>query len=43
MLGKNSLYVFYVTQGNGEVSISPIDGNIKVIKKLKKEDLDAND
>ena len=37
MLGKNSLYVFYVTQGNTEISISPIEGNIKVIKKLKKD------
>ena len=37
MLGKNSLYVFYVTKGKGEVSISPIEGNIKAIKKLRKE------
>ncbi len=37
MLGKNSLYVFYVTKGNEEISISPIDGNIKTIKKLKKQ------
>jgi len=36
MLGKNSLYVFYITKGKGEVYISPIDGNIKIIKKLKK-------
>lgn len=36
-IGKNSLYVFYVTKAKDEVSISPIDGNIKVIKKLKKE------
>lgn len=35
LLGKNSLYVFYITEGKGAVSISPIDGNIKVIKKLK--------
>ncbi|WGD34394.1 hypothetical protein [Olleya sp. YS] len=37
MLGKNSLYVFYITKGDQEVSIAPIDSNIKVIKKLKKE------
>jgi len=36
MLGKSSLYVFYITKGKGEVYISPIDGNIKIIKKLKK-------
>lgn len=35
MLGKNSLYVFYVIKGKDEVSIAPIDGNIKLIKKLK--------
>lgn len=35
MLGKNSLYVFYVTGGKEEVSIAPIDGNIKLIQKLK--------
>ena len=38
MLGKNSLYVFYVTKGKGEVTVSPIDGNIKAIKKLKTVD-----
>lgn len=37
MLGKNSLYVFYVDQEGGDVSIAPIDGNIKVIKNLKKD------
>ncbi len=37
MLGKNSLYVFYITKGDKEVSIAPIDSNIKVIKSLKKE------
>lgn len=38
MLGKNSLYVFYVTNGKEEVSIVPIDGNIKLIQKLKIDD-----
>lgn len=38
MLGKNSLYIFYISKTKGELSISPIDGNIKTIKKLKKED-----
>ncbi|WP_299887857.1 hypothetical protein [uncultured Lacinutrix sp.] len=38
MLGKNSLYVFYVTQKEREVAIAPIDGNIKVIKKLKEKE-----
>jgi uncharacterized membrane protein YbaN (DUF454 family) len=35
MLGKNSLYVFYVNKTKGNVLISTIDGNIKTIKKLK--------
>lgn len=34
MLGKNSLYVFYITDNSKEVSIAPIDGNIKLIKKI---------
>jgi hypothetical protein len=38
MLGKNSLYVFYIAGGNEEVSIAPIDGNIKLIQKLKTDD-----
>ena len=33
MLGKNSLYVFYVLKDDKEVIISPIEGNIKMIKK----------
>ncbi len=37
MLGKNSLYVFYVTKENREVSITPIGENIKVIRKLKED------
>lgn len=37
MLGKNSLYVFYVTQEKREVVIAPIEGNIKKMSKLKKE------
>ncbi|AUC76723.1 hypothetical protein [Olleya sp. Bg11-27] len=36
MLGKNSLYVFYVIKGAPEVIIAPIEGNIKMIKNLKK-------
>lgn len=38
MLGKNSLYVFFVTKNDKEITIAPIDGNIKLIKKLKKEE-----
>lgn len=38
MLGKNSLYIFYVTQEKREVTIAPIDGNVKKISKLKKEE-----
>ena len=34
ILGKNSLYVFYATKDNNEVQISPVEGNIKTIKKL---------
>lgn len=37
MLGKNSLYLFYVTEGQEEISIAPIDGNNKMIQNLKKE------
>ncbi|RAJ16271.1 hypothetical protein [Olleya aquimaris] len=40
MLGKNSLYIFYINKGDKEVSIAPIDSNIKLIKKLKKETKD---
>ena len=36
MLGKNSLYVFYVTKENSNVTIVPIDGNIKTIRKIDK-------
>jgi hypothetical protein len=34
MLGKNSLYVFYIRKNDKQVSIAPIDGNIKLIKKI---------
>lgn len=34
ILGKNSLYVFYVEEGKSEVLISPIEGNIKTIRKI---------
>lgn len=37
IVGKNSLYVFYVNKGDKEVSVAPIEGNIKTIKKLKEE------
>ena len=37
IVGKNSLNVFYVLKGNKEVTIIPIEGNIKSIEKLKKE------
>ena len=36
MLGKNSLYVFFVTKNEKQVKIAPIDGNIKLITNLKK-------
>jgi len=35
MLGKNTLYVFYVTKSKEKVSIAPIDSNIKIIKKIE--------
>ncbi|MCP4054944.1 hypothetical protein [Mesoflavibacter sp. CH_XMU1422-2] len=38
ILGKNSLYVFYATKDNNEVQISPVEGNIKTIKKLPSKD-----
>ncbi|MCK0109608.1 hypothetical protein MWU58_09910 [Flavobacteriaceae bacterium S0825] len=34
MLGKNSLNVIYVKEGQKEVLVSPIEGNIKTIKKI---------
>lgn len=37
IIGKNSLNVFYVLKGNKEITIIPIEGNIKSIEKLKKE------
>ncbi len=37
MPSKNSLYVFFITKGKEEVSIAPIDANIKLIKNLKKD------
>lgn len=37
IVGKNSLYVFYATKDEKTVLISPIEGNIKTIKKLIKE------
>lgn len=36
LLGKNSLNVIYVIEGQKEVLVSPIEGNIKTIKKLTK-------
>lgn len=36
MLGKNSLNVIYVIEGQKEVLVSPIEGNIKTIKKIAK-------
>ena len=38
IVGKNSLYVFYATKDNKEVQISPVEGNIKTIKKLPSKD-----
>lgn len=37
IVGKNSLNVFYVLKGKREVTIVPIEGNVKSIEKLKKE------
>lgn len=34
MLGKNSLNVIYVIDGQKEVLVSPIEGNIKTIRKI---------
>ena len=36
MLGKNSLYVFYVKENEKDILISPIEGTIKIIKIIKK-------
>jgi len=38
IIGKNSLYIFYVTKKETNINIVPIDSNIKLIKKLKKKD-----
>lgn len=40
MLGKNSLYIFYVGAGMEEVSIAPIQGNIRLIQKIR-DDLES--
>ncbi|CAL2093350.1 conserved membrane hypothetical protein [Tenacibaculum sp. 190524A05c] len=37
IVGKNSSYVFYVTKEEANINIVPIEGNIKLIKKIKKE------
>jgi predicted RND superfamily exporter protein len=34
MLGKNSLNIIYVIEGQKEVLVSPIEGNIKTIRKI---------
>jgi hypothetical protein len=36
VIGKNSLNVFYVVEGGNEILISPIEGNIKTIRKTSK-------
>ncbi|CAM1344518.1 hypothetical protein [Tenacibaculum amylolyticum] len=35
IIGKNSSYVFYVTKEETNINIVPIEGNIKLIKKIK--------
>lgn len=35
IIGQNSSYIFYVTENEREVSISPIVQNIKEIKKIE--------
>lgn len=35
MIGKNSSYIFYVTKEDTNINIVPIEGNIKLIKKIK--------
>ena len=37
IIGQNSDYVFYVTESNDQISISPIKENIKKIEKLKED------
>lgn len=37
ILGKNSSYVFFVTKEDTNINIVPIEGNIKLIRKLKKK------
>lgn len=37
VVGQNSSYLFYVLKGDKEVSITAINPNIKVVKKIKKE------
>ncbi len=37
IIGKNSAYVFFVTKEETNINIVPIEGNIKLIKKIKKE------
>ena len=37
IIGQNSDYVFYVTESDDQISISPVKGNIKKIEKLKED------
>lgn len=37
VIGQNSQYVFYVLEDSTEIAVSPIQGNIKRIEKLKKK------
>ncbi len=38
MIGSNSQFVFYVLENDKQVSISPIQGNVKKIQRLESED-----
>lgn len=38
VVGQNSTYLFYVVEGETEVSVTSINPNIKVIQKRKKEE-----
>ncbi len=36
VIGQNSEYIFYITENNNQISISPIKSNIKRIEKIAK-------
>ncbi len=38
VVGQNSIYLFYVLEGETEVSVAAVSPNIKVIQKIKEKE-----